>query len=442
MSSDFVHIGSIGYFKYWCQKVLPAVYDDSLSYYELLCKVCNYLNELIEVTNTQSDAITELQELVKSFLDGEIDPYIEDKIDQWFIENEPEIMNELSGMQTNIEHLSQISGFKYKTVEIFHDDTTARNSSANTWTYLSNNIFVGWSVTTHNSGNSGWRRQNDSGQTALAFMNSECSSMTLDYRKTVELVILQFGYYDIYGTNNIDEMNYETMGRTIVNRAKNLFPNAVIVVYPMTDKCYGHSRAYELNFAALQYGMKRSSVPLYMVDWNDAFIANKMQPTHYTDDTDESGNPYILNGGGTNTIGALIKMSILGGNYKRETRLNITAAENTTWNGIEVFLLPDCIHAGCTSGRIDVSADFNDGDTVGSISTPFYMPAYDIPLGIICYHGGGAAYQVVGYLNLSYTTGEIVFRSLDQRDNPYLRSGHSYYLMSNGSWSVSFINRF
>ena len=36
------------YFKFWCQKVLPLVYDDSLSYYEVLCKVVKYINELIE----------------------------------------------------------------------------------------------------------------------------------------------------------------------------------------------------------------------------------------------------------------------------------------------------------------------------------------------------------------------------------------------------------
>lgn len=36
-----------GAFRFWCQKVLPLVYDDSLSYYELLNKVVNYLNNVI-----------------------------------------------------------------------------------------------------------------------------------------------------------------------------------------------------------------------------------------------------------------------------------------------------------------------------------------------------------------------------------------------------------
>ncbi len=35
-------------FRFWCQKVLPLVYDDSLSYYEVLCKLVDYLNQMIE----------------------------------------------------------------------------------------------------------------------------------------------------------------------------------------------------------------------------------------------------------------------------------------------------------------------------------------------------------------------------------------------------------
>lgn len=34
--------------RFWCYKVLPLVYDDSLSYYELLCKVVSKINEIIE----------------------------------------------------------------------------------------------------------------------------------------------------------------------------------------------------------------------------------------------------------------------------------------------------------------------------------------------------------------------------------------------------------
>lgn len=35
-------------FRYWCNKVLPTIYDDSLSYYEVLCKCVDILNNVIE----------------------------------------------------------------------------------------------------------------------------------------------------------------------------------------------------------------------------------------------------------------------------------------------------------------------------------------------------------------------------------------------------------
>lgn len=47
-------------FRYWCQKVLPLVYDDSLSYYELLSRVVDYINNL---TNDNKTVISDLQRL-------------------------------------------------------------------------------------------------------------------------------------------------------------------------------------------------------------------------------------------------------------------------------------------------------------------------------------------------------------------------------------------
>lgn len=52
---------SIKTFRFWCQKVLPLVYDDSLSYYEVLCKVVDYLNKVIEDDNKFIDELAELE---------------------------------------------------------------------------------------------------------------------------------------------------------------------------------------------------------------------------------------------------------------------------------------------------------------------------------------------------------------------------------------------
>lgn len=43
--------------RYWCHKVLPLVYDDALSYYEVLCKVSQKLNEVIEAQEGFADGL-------------------------------------------------------------------------------------------------------------------------------------------------------------------------------------------------------------------------------------------------------------------------------------------------------------------------------------------------------------------------------------------------
>ena len=57
-------MAKVEHLRYWVQKVLPLVYDDSLSYYELLDKVVVKLNETIDVANVTEEHITEEVERV------------------------------------------------------------------------------------------------------------------------------------------------------------------------------------------------------------------------------------------------------------------------------------------------------------------------------------------------------------------------------------------
>lgn len=61
-NSNFIELPT---FRFWCQKVLPLVYDDSLSYYELLCKIVDYINNLINDQKELSDELINLQREVK-----------------------------------------------------------------------------------------------------------------------------------------------------------------------------------------------------------------------------------------------------------------------------------------------------------------------------------------------------------------------------------------
>ena len=83
-------LGEIGSFRFWCQKVLPAVYDDSLSYYELLCKVTAKLNELIEKDNelavimgTVLEELEALKDDFEKFKESGFEDYYEAQVDKW-----------------------------------------------------------------------------------------------------------------------------------------------------------------------------------------------------------------------------------------------------------------------------------------------------------------------------------------------------------------------
>lgn len=40
-----------------CARILPLTYDDSLSYYEQVCKITNKMNELVDFANGELTAI-------------------------------------------------------------------------------------------------------------------------------------------------------------------------------------------------------------------------------------------------------------------------------------------------------------------------------------------------------------------------------------------------
>lgn len=52
-------------FRFWCFKVLPLVYDDELSYYEVICKCVEYINNLIENDKAISNDVEQLKQEMK-----------------------------------------------------------------------------------------------------------------------------------------------------------------------------------------------------------------------------------------------------------------------------------------------------------------------------------------------------------------------------------------
>lgn len=76
-------------FKFWCQKALPLVYDDSLSYYEVLCKLTKYVNGLRDGVillgkdvSELNNLYNELKALVEKYYEHGVQSSVDKKLDE------------------------------------------------------------------------------------------------------------------------------------------------------------------------------------------------------------------------------------------------------------------------------------------------------------------------------------------------------------------------
>lgn len=118
-------------FRFWCQKVLPLVYDDSLSYYELLCKVVEYLNNTISDVNKLSEEFQTLYNYVHDYFDGlDVQEEINKKLDAMVSSGELDTIFakyfSLKLYVDNVESLSSITktvvGTYYETLNYYNND--------------------------------------------------------------------------------------------------------------------------------------------------------------------------------------------------------------------------------------------------------------------------------------------------------------------------------
>lgn len=108
------------YFRFWCYKVLPLTYDNSLSYYEVLCKVVKYINELIEqdkIFGEELDGLradlTVVQEWIANFDTKNIEElvshfvatmiFVEINYDGYIVYNMPESWDDIEFNTTGLD---------------------------------------------------------------------------------------------------------------------------------------------------------------------------------------------------------------------------------------------------------------------------------------------------------------------------------------------------
>ena len=239
--TDGTQFGRVGAFRFWCQKVLPAVYDDSLSYYELLCKVIHWLEELTEVTNTQSDAIKELQETLQDFLDGEITPYIEQVIDNWFEENEPAIVADISSLEDRVGNLETEMNtvwhnyYQYtgKNIVFLGDSYLAPGIPNSEYEWLATNLSSRLGMTKFNYayGGAGFARPTNLIETQQVTASTQ---MTAQEKADTAIVLCMAGCNDLLNLDleSITQQDIVDGMNDYISWAATTYPNAKIVLVP------------------------------------------------------------------------------------------------------------------------------------------------------------------------------------------------------------------
>lgn len=176
----------IPYLRFWCQKVLPAVYDQSLSYYEVLCKLAAFLNKMLEELEKMQDNIDALHKAYKDLQDwvnAEIARF-EAHMEQHFDDLTKELWNKFEQYKndTNTTLQQWFNEYATNTTNIlnkkFDEFVTKANTRIdqmfNTYTTNTNNDFNKWKTDFTNQYNQ-WKNEVDE---QITNINSNISDLT------------------------------------------------------------------------------------------------------------------------------------------------------------------------------------------------------------------------------------------------------------------------
>ncbi|MFR2500871.1 MAG: hypothetical protein ACLS9Z_10500 [Christensenellaceae bacterium] len=153
--------------RFWCQKVLPAVYDQSLSYYEALCRMGALLNKMVEQLKDMQDNIDALHKAflkLQAWVNAEIERFesdmenrfaefkqeIYDLFQQYKEEADTFIKQQLEKYKTETTNwlLQKFEEFKTQTNnyinEIFNNYKTETNQIFNQWKTDFTNQYNQW----------------------------------------------------------------------------------------------------------------------------------------------------------------------------------------------------------------------------------------------------------------------------------------------------------
>lgn len=289
----------IPYLRFWCQKVLPAVYDQSLSYYEVLCKLAAFLNKMLEELEKMQDNIDALHKAYKDLQDwvnAEIARF-EAHMEQHFDDLTKELWNKFEQYKNDTNTTLQQWFSEYETNTTnnlnkkFNEFVTNANTRIdqmfNTYTTNTNNDFNTWKTDFTNQYNQ-WKNDVDE---QITNINSDIRSLTTRVA-ALENMIKTYPKFD-YKSFTLTGTHYYK--KAILDMLS--FPSSA----DATVICYGVMRVYGQDTSVsvsgnwrerlvLPNGFKREVATLLGATTQNTFKFELMPRTSYVSASGDDNN--------------------------------------------------------------------------------------------------------------------------------------------------------
>ena len=254
---------NIPYMRFWCQKVLPAVYDQSLSYYEALCRMGALLNKMVEQLEDMQDNIDALHEAflkLQAWVNAEIERF-ETDMENRFNEFKQEIYDLFQQYKEDADTYINQQLEKYKTEttnwlsQKFEDFKTQANTYIDNlfenYKTETNQIFNQWKTDFTNQYNQ-WKQEVEQDITNLG-------DRVTNIEGDITEINNQIDNLEQIVTTNFPKFEQET----IVFTGSKYYQKAIVdfLSFPSTSDskvlCYGICRTFGLASSASVSGSWR-----------------------------------------------------------------------------------------------------------------------------------------------------------------------------------------
>lgn len=87
---------------------IPSIYWNVRSPEQRILEICKNLGVVFEYLDSTGKTVSEMQETIEQIISGQLDPIIAQAISDWFDENQPEIVQDIADLQSQVGTLSPI----------------------------------------------------------------------------------------------------------------------------------------------------------------------------------------------------------------------------------------------------------------------------------------------------------------------------------------------